>query len=33
MYHFIFLFLQTNIGADHESEKGYHKLKVICLLI
>ena len=33
MYHFIFLFLQTNIGADHESEKGYYKLKVICLLI
>ena len=33
MYHFIFLFLQTNIGADHESEKGYYKLKVICLLV
>ena len=33
MYHFIFLFLQTNIGADHESEKGYYKLKIICLLI
>ena len=33
MYHLIFLFLQTNIGADHESEKGYYKLKVICLLI
>ena len=33
MHHFIFLFLQTNIGADHESEKGYYKLKVICLLV
>ena len=30
MHHFIFLFLQTNIAADHESEKGYYKLKVIC---
>ena len=30
---FIFLLLQTNIGADHENEKGYYKLKVICLLI
>ena len=33
MHHFIFLFLQTNVGADHESEKGYYKLKVICLLV
>ena len=23
MHHFIFLFLQTNVGADHGSEKGY----------
>ena len=33
MYHLIFSFLQINIGADYESEKGYYKLKVICLLI
>lgn len=33
MHHFIFLFLQTNIGANHEREKGYYKLEVICLLV